>query len=68
MGSEAYSSHPAPADAALHLGAVTNTAQGPTFAPTGLTALLIQTRAETSLCKALGWAVTGNHNHQFAIE
>ena len=59
VGTEAYGSHPAPADAALHLGAITNRPQGPTFVPIGLKALCIQGRAETLTCQSSGWAVTG---------
>ena len=63
IGSEAYGSHPAPADATLHLGAVNNKAQGPSFVPVGLKALRIHRGLETLPPRLLGWAVTGKTTH-----
>lgn len=63
-GSEAFLAHPAPSDAALHLGAVGNSEKGPAMVPVGLDFLRVQMRDGTSIDQIFGWAVTGKQPRQ----
>lgn len=63
VGTEAYLAHPAPSDAALHLGAVMSHRKGPTMVPVGLSCMRIPSKVAAVALKRPDWAITGGLNY-----